>query len=619
MGPFGLRPALLALCSLLFLMFRFGRYIQTGSFDLVQHFLLVDEIMRHGGVRPLPVPNLQTMALYPAASHWLAAIVGWIGGSGLVGITLVSVFSIYVSYLLLISLAGSEAPATKLLFAAAFFALASTHSQVGWEVVTNFFYPQLVAGLIYLLTLFWLSKLTRPVEQAVVVLLSGTAVMWVQPLIAVHILAAGLVLTTFHVVVAWNAVNIPRYRTIVLLLAQAAISIAIIALHPAFRLMRSISANNGYLEFGYQHVIPVIVFCALIAAINLGRALKRRGSRVDAILGSALLAASALAIVQFALLKLHNDGSAYAVKKHMFLVETLGIVNSVRIIGGYLPSLIRYKSGIDLISPLLAAGMSFVILRGFNVAVAPVVNALAYANHVAAFEFPGYAPGNTVTDSSSLPLMANVMVSLTAFQHPFDATAIGWQGGASIKESGKYAMVDRTPYIDTICPERFAEDQQYVIVQPGCLKHYVDDQPLSFATGGNGWQYATQGWGSPEPWGAWTLGDMGGAMVLQLSPADKSPLQLVVDGMAFLSPAHATQKIGVVVNGESISTWTFDEKAPAGERTAVIPARLLESGTLTIVFTGIGAVSPSQIGVSADARVLGLGVKTITLRKLATP
>jgi len=58
---------------------------------------------------------------------------------------------------------------------------------------------------------------------------------------------------------------------------------------------------------------------------------------VDAVLGSTLIAAACLAILQFALLKLHGDCSAYAVKKHMFIVVTLGIVNAVRVITGYFP------------------------------------------------------------------------------------------------------------------------------------------------------------------------------------------------------------------------------------------------------------------------------------------
>ncbi len=36
---------LLGACVLSFLMFWFARYFQNGSFDLVQHFLLVDELV----------------------------------------------------------------------------------------------------------------------------------------------------------------------------------------------------------------------------------------------------------------------------------------------------------------------------------------------------------------------------------------------------------------------------------------------------------------------------------------------------------------------------------------------------------------------------------------------
>jgi hypothetical protein len=49
---------------------------------------------------------------------------------------------------------------------------------------------------------------------------------------------------------------------------------------------------------------------------------------------------------------------------------------------------------------------------------------MAYANHAASYELPDFVPGNTVADDISLPRMSNSMISLTAFQHPFDARAI---------------------------------------------------------------------------------------------------------------------------------------------------------------------------------------------------
>ena len=136
----------LPLGILLALFFYFGPYIESLIFDLAQHYFLVDEIMKHDAVRPVPIPNIATMAIYPPSSHWMAAFIGWIGGSGLVDITLVTFFV----------------------------ALIRSCSLIGWEIIENYFHPQLVADVIYLGTLLWLVVIlhsfttpVRPIVEAI--------------------------------------------------------------------------------------------------------------------------------------------------------------------------------------------------------------------------------------------------------------------------------------------------------------------------------------------------------------------------------------------------------------------------------------------------------------------
>jgi hypothetical protein len=601
------------LAILAFLVFWFGRYIQTGSFDLVQHYLLVDEIMKHAGVRPEAPQRMGAMALYPPAAHWMAAVIGWVGGSGLVGITIVTIASVYFCYLIIALLVGASAPANVLLFALAFLALRFTRSQIGWEVVANFFYPQLVADVAYFGVLLWVANNRGIWRQGLAFLLTGALTMWIQPLIAIHVLAAGCVLMGFQFVEMWRSKSAHRIIKAILLVLFGVVSAAIILLHPEFKIMREISANDGYLVFGYSYVMLVAILCAAIGVINLLRRLAGRAEYVDAVLGCAVVAATLLVVLQFMLFKLHNDGSAYAVKKHMFIVCTLGVMNAVRLIAAYLPAS-KNKLVPGLIAPLVAGFASFFVLKGFNTPVVPIVNAMAYANHAASYELPDFVPGNTVADDSSLPLMGNVMISLTAFQHSFDATAISWQRGASIKEGAQYAMVMRTPYIDKICDDRLAGNESFTIVKPTCLKRYLTNEVLSLAPGGNGWQYASNGWGGAEASGSWSLADIGGQIDLRIPKTAQGPYQLVVDGKAYVNPKHPSQLIDVLVNGTKVATWSFDLKSPAGERAATIPQQLVQNGSLHIVLEAPGAVSPAQIGDSADARILGIGVKTIVLR-----
>ncbi len=105
-------------------------------------------------------------------------------------------------------------------------------------------------------------------------------------------------------------------------------------------------------------------------------------------------------------------------------------------------------------------------------------------------------------------------------------------------------------------------------------------------------------------------GNVGASLLLVTQPG---AYRLTVDGMAFVSEKHPAQTIIVEVNNAEIATWTFDLSSPAGVRTADIPRALAQDGTLRILLRSPGSMSPSQLGISTDERVLGLGVRTITL------
>ena len=148
---------LLHLALLSGLLIAFGGRFLGDSIDVAVHYLLVDEIMKHGGIRPERLPDMAEMAVYPPASHWLAAIVGWVGGSGLVGLMLVSVASLYAVYYFVARLVQGRGVLGLVVFLVIFVALSPTRAQIGWELVVNFFYPQLVGDVAFFGMLYWLA------------------------------------------------------------------------------------------------------------------------------------------------------------------------------------------------------------------------------------------------------------------------------------------------------------------------------------------------------------------------------------------------------------------------------------------------------------------------------
>ncbi|NIE77646.1 hypothetical protein F3J45_24750 [Pantoea sp. Ap-967] len=600
----------LGACILLFLIFKFSRYIQTSSFDLVQHLLLVDELSRHARVLPEAFDRIGAMALYPPVSHWLATLVGWVGGSGLVGISIVSIIAVFLCYILIVCLLEIKSAARIIAASAVFSALMLTHSLVGWEIVVNYFYPQLVADVVYFGVLLWVLKNRQNWQQTVAFLLAGYVTMWIQPLVAVHVLASGCALMTFLLWNRWSEGKRIRLESAANLFVIVVGAAVIVFTNPALKVMRQISANDGYLVFGYPAAVPVAFLCGLIGAWSLRNYWKNKGDYADLIIGSATLAAVGLVFIQYALLKLHGDGSDYAIKKHMFIVVTLGMMNVIRLLT---PATNKHTRNIptSLVAPLLAGVASVFALQGFTTRVAPIVDALSYANNMAEYQLPDFEPGNLIYDDGSLPLMGNVMVTLTAFQHPFNDRAISWLRGAPIKAGAELVMIPRTSNVDTACNSKVSETRNFVVVRQSCLSNYIPGYELTFRPGGSAWQYTTDGWGGAEAWGAWSLGDTGGALKLQLPNASYT---LEVDGMAYLTPQHPEQTIIVEANGTEIAQWTFDQGSPSGTRSAAIPKNLTADGSVQLVFKAPGSVSPQQLGQSADARVLGLGVSKLTVR-----
>ncbi len=251
--------------------------------------------------------------------------------------------------------------------------------------------------------------------------------MWTQPLVAIHLLAAGCALTAFQILRTWSDKEVSRIGGAANLAVLVVGSAAIVLTDPAFNVMRTISANDGYLAFGYSSILSVALVCGAIGIWNLRQYWYGKAEYVDAVLGSAVIASVGLAVLQFALLKLSGDGSIYAIKKHMFIIFTLGMMNAVRVVASYV-SINTKDLSPGLVAPILAGCASFFVLAGYNTPVGPVVEALAYANKAAKYQLANLKPGNTVFDDQELPVMGNVPVSLTALQHPFGVRSVSWQG-----------------------------------------------------------------------------------------------------------------------------------------------------------------------------------------------
>ena len=123
------------------------------------------------------------------------------------------------------------------------------------------------------------------------------------------------------------------------------------------------------------------------------------------------------------------------------------------------------------------------------------------------------------------------------------------------------------------------------------------------------------GWSRAEKWGTWSDGDSA-LLLLALSSTPKNDLELLIDGHAFLADKHPSQEVDVLVNGHPVDTLKYDLQTNSGVRVVKIPKALAleKNGQLLIKFNFKNPISPAELGLSADARRLGLGIVSLELR-----
>jgi hypothetical protein len=140
------------------------------------------------------------------------------------------------------------------------------------------------------------------------------------------------------------------------------------------------------------------------------------------------------------------------------------------------------------------------------------------------------------------------------------------------------------------------------------------------AANGNVADLLGTGWGAPEAWGVWGVGD---AHVLHLvtSSVPAHDLELEFDVNAAVTPIRPEQAVDVLVGGRTLDTWTFTNAVNRGIRRLRIPvglasARASQGASFSIEFRPRSVKTVAEISPgSVDTRPLGLGLHRIRLRE----
>lgn len=310
-------------------------YLFSASVDLAHHYLLVDNLSKYWHVNNA-FGNLGEMAIYPNLSHWIAVAVGSIFGSNIVGLTIVTCCSIVALWMVLFLLIFELPRIVSYLSVSIilFFGLFTHFYNVffGFEVIDNFFYSQIVAQSLAFLSIYCFYIFEKNNKK-----LYGIIFLFFAALIIAfaHILPAMQLMVFAFIVILldfWTKKKI-NFNYLLLMISSA----ILLLLHPSFAAMKKISQNDGALGFGFPTDTFTISFITILTIIvSLFLIFKKKsliGTQSLKLIAIFALSSSLLLLLQILAVQF-GYGSNYAVKKHMFSVFTLFIIE-LSILGSY--------------------------------------------------------------------------------------------------------------------------------------------------------------------------------------------------------------------------------------------------------------------------------------------
>jgi hypothetical protein len=93
--------------------------------------------------------------------------------------------------------------------------------------------------------------------------------------------------------------------------------------------------------------------------------------------------------------------------------------------------------------------------------------------------------------------------------------------------------------------------------------------------------------------------------------ADRSREALIELAVAAFAPQGHQQRAEVSANGTPLANWVFDSLQRSDVLVRVPTTLLRSDGLVILTFRMPDAISPSALGVSPDARQLGINVSAI--------
>ncbi|MCG2583614.1 hypothetical protein [Massilia sp. TS11] len=633
----GSRCALLAAGALLLALSVLNQQ-WTQSFDFAHHYSLVARIAEHWTLHPLSHveytdPGLGEMNIYPRLSHQLAAVLGRLLGSPLLGMHLTALLSLAVLWgALASSLATLPRRASLLAAAALLLGGAGLHYGLGLplhgeELVGNYFYAQLVghAAALALLVLDLAAerRAAAPVGRRLL-LLAGMYLV-----ASIHLLPAAEVLAYLAAQSLLEALRTGgwRARSLVIGLWPGLAGALLLRSHHSYWAMGKIAANDGVLNtpwfqhswaFGLYVLVLALLGCALLSAWW-----RQQGAAWPALklAGLYALAVAGIAGLQF-LLFMTGHSNLYALKKHAFALHgamlfaiSLGLAWGLARAAAHPARGFLLQGLLPVLLMVALARMALPLQPGAPMAPLVALEHQLQLRHDLQLP-PSDKPTYVLRLDGQTPI-THYLFSLGIFHIPRDAMSIvlvedrlpsDWSALSSVLTS-EHSELDRDPACRRAPPAN-----ELVVLDASCVGAALGRpaHDLSFQRKGLANNCTLEHFSGREDHGSWSDGRS--ASLRCPLPARPGPALRSVDleVAGFVTPAWPRQRVQITVIGGASQTLVLDLAHPVQTVRLALPAAAQDSLSLRFEFPD--AQSPQALGQSPDARLLAMALRRMTFQ-----
>ena len=628
----------------LYLLARIIDNLWGTSVDVAHHYALIARISENFSLPAGFDTSLGEMNIYPARSHVMAAVLGYFLHSPLLGMQVMGILSVMAGwcalFYMLLSLPRKSAivAAGSLVLLLVFNKFVSHMELHGREISSDFFYAQLVGQAFALVMMTVLMYLERKDFSRWFRYAMTLAVIYFA--IGIHLLAALEILGFFSFCLLADTLaglqqsKREAIKRGLLGLVLIAIGAILVVRHPYYAAMKSISLNNGLLHIHHFNKTPALAaYCGLIFVISgyLLRHWLKQGKLQTSLslfkyVSSYGMAVAALCLLQIILLQF-GSGSEYAVKKYVFALNTIFILECALLIQlasqKYLPKIYieRYvRSNLHhYVLPSAGVLLSFICVMplsgGMDVSelVARERQIIERRDNVLMAQADKY---NYVTELVGMPPMVNYMFTIGLLRAPRSENAINVMSGQPIKDLKIVGgiITSENSWLDRRYPCRRGLSAAGLVTMDGrCITKILNNEESNydFSVPESTADCHITGFSASESFGRWT--DQRQAFIRCPIPVFGGVMakKMEIDMSAFLNRLPK-QTVQVTVNGAAPITVVFDNNTP--QRILPFSLENVQGDRLEVRLVLPDAKSPKELGISDDGRLLGVSVRSIAFK-----